>query len=347
MKIKKLRKIIIEKKYSWLILAVAAFLSFLFILFFYFKTVDDLNIDIKFNNNYHNQTQKFSRPLDGKLVEKDYPALKPFAIIIENHFESRPSAGLEDASIIYETVVEGDITRFLALFDYSIETKKIGPIRSIRPFFIELAQEWDPIFLHAGGSNEALDMVKKSEVFSINEISSDGIYFWRDKKRQAPHNLFTSADLIKKAVNAKKISFESNFYPWQFKNDDPEKDTLLVVKEFEVNFFRNPAYQVKYIYDEKNNSYTRYLSGKPHKTENGIILEAKNIIIQKTAYKIIDDYGRIKIFLENGGNSEVYQDGKKIEGYWEKSRGRTYFYNKSGQEINLNRGVTWVELLFN
>src|SRR3989344_5063200 len=120
------------------------------------------------------------RLLDGRALLPGQTERKPLAIILENHVDARPVAGLEEASVVYETIVEGDITRFFALFDYDVDINRIGPVRSLRPFFIELAEEYNPVLFHAGGSADALEQIKNSLVYNINEISADGIYFWRD-----------------------------------------------------------------------------------------------------------------------------------------------------------------------
>jgi hypothetical protein len=335
----------IANKYRfWGVLALVIFLVSGGFLFYYIKTGQSFDWGTSVRH-YYNQRGK--RLLDGKIVDKDLASLKPIAVMLENHFESRPVAGLEYASIIYEIIVEGDITRFLAIFDYDTDIKKIGPVRSARPFFVDLAEEWNGVYFHAGGSSDALNKLRTSKMPNINEISGDGIYFWRDRYRQAPHNLFTSSDLIKRAFDAKEIDSNAAFMPWSFKNDSPNQDISELVGEIEVAFSQEPLYQVKYIYNLKDNDYTRYLAGKVHKTDRGTILKAKNIILQYVDYDIIDSYGRIKVNLSGKGKAVIYQDGKKIEGYWEKIADRTYFYNQDGDQIKFNRGTIWVELLFN
>lgn len=146
---------------------------------------------------------------------------------------------------------------------------------------------------------------------------------------------------------AKEIDTKADFLPWLFKKDNPQTDETKLVKEIEVKFFSNPLYQVKYQYDPQTNDYTRYLAGKVHKTEKGIILKAKNIVLQYVDYEIIDDYGRLDVDLTSGSKAEIYQDGEKIEGVWKKTGNRTRFFDQNNQEIEFNRGVIWVELLFN
>lgn len=296
--------------------------------------------------NLKDQSKTY-RLIDGRKVDDDFSKLRPVAVMMENHIDSRPPAGLEYASIVYEAIVEGDITRFLVIFDPKVPAEKIGPVRSARPFFVEIAKEWNPVYFHAGGSPEALADLKTSSIPNINEISADGIYFWRDSKREAPHNLFTSINLINRVITAKEISQIADFSPWLFKIGSATKESAPeFYSKVEVNFSNNSYYDVVYKYDINYNNYTRYLAGNIHKTDRGIILKADNIIVQHVDYDIIDDYGRLNIDLQTGGPAEVYQDGREIKGFWAKNNNRTRFFSNDGQEIKFNPGVTWVELVF-
>src|SRR3989338_3880481 len=333
-------------KTALLVITALLFLvSFIIILIFYLLPVP---LDWR-SNIIHQKGDWAYRLLDGQLVPIDKTELKPVAVMLENHYESRPISGLEEASIIYEVVVEGDITRFLAIFDGSLSAKKIGPVRSVRPFFVELAEEWNSVLFHAGGSQDAMYKLTYSPVYNINEISSDGIYFWRDPVRGMPHNLYTSANLIERAIVAKEIDTKADFLPWQFKNDENQESRIKNQwnENIEIDFSGNPLYQVEYKYNPESNDYTRYLASKVHKTDRGIILKAKNIVVQYVNFDIIDDYGRLNVDVKNGGTAEIYQDGKKIEGSWVKDENkRTHFYNQEGQEVRFNRGTIWIELVF-
>jgi len=149
--------------------------------------------------------QGFVRQIDGIYVAEGEENLRPVVVMIENHYDSRPVAGLEKASIIYETIIEGGITRFLAVFDGGVSAKRIGPVRSARPFFIDMAEEWDGVYFHAGGSPEALAELKFSDLDRVNEISADGVFFWRDISKLPPHNLYTSSILMERAIASKNF----------------------------------------------------------------------------------------------------------------------------------------------
>lgn len=332
--------------------------SMVIIFFFIFRlfTFSSQVSEVWLLSNTDRSGPRSYRLLDGQPIGVEKAALKPIAVMLENHVESRPIAGLEYASVIYETIVEGDITRFLAIFDPEITASRIGPVRSLRPFFIEIAEEYSSVLFHAGGSNDAMYKLTYSKVDNVNEISSDGIYFWRDNQRQMPHNLFTSINQIKRAIGAKEIDMKADFDPWLFKKDSPEfpdypdypsGEKWENVHEIKVDFVSNPLYQVEYRYNPEDNDYTRYLAGAIHKTERGIILKAKNIIFQHVLHDVIDNYGRLDINVTGKGRAEIYKDGRMIEAYWLKPKnGRTKFYDLGNREIQFNRGTTWVELVF-
>lgn len=343
------------KQNLYLILAVvASIFAFSVILATFLITIPSLSLE---EATIFHQGLRNNRLLDGQEVHYKRTNLKPIAIILENHIESRPVSGLDKASIIYEVIVEGDITRFFAIYDGGFSSDKIGPVRSVRPFFVELAEEWDPILFHAGGSASGLYKLSYSSVYNINEISKDGIYFWRDAKRDPPHNLYISSNQINRALVAKNINEEEgDFLPWYFKDDQPAyakasagkpTSTPEELSNFEVVFSNNPFYDVEYKYNADSNDYTRVINDKTHKTDKGIVLKAKNVVVQKVDAKILDSYGRISIELDGQGESIVYQDGRKIVGTWEKESGRTRFYDFEGTEIKFNRGNIWIELVFN
>ena len=314
--------------------------------FFIYSIFDKYDLELDKISVIHKDQPRTARLLDGRIVLTKDARWRPVIVMLENHVDARPISGLENASIIYETIVEGDITRFLAIFDPLAPVQKIGPVRSARSFFVEIAQEWNGVYFHAGGSPDSLAMLKTGNLYSVNEISGDGIYFWRDHSRTPPHNLYTSMYQINRSILAKEISTSTDFSPWSFKKTKVTAE-LPSVATVEVNFSSNPWYQVKYIYNEESNDYTRYQNDSVHKTDQGILLKANNIIKQFVNAAIIDSYGRLEIDLISGGQAEVYLDGYKIDGQWKKENGRTRFYDSAGMEIKFNPGTIWVELIFN
>ena len=128
---------------------------------------------------------------------------RPIAIMIDNHKDAWPQAGLQDAYMVYEIIVEGGETRLMALFK-GADLEKIGPVRSARHYFIDYALENDAIYVHFGQSPQAQSDIKKYSVDDINGISEDGTTFWRVKDKTAPHNAVTSIANLLKSAKSKK-----------------------------------------------------------------------------------------------------------------------------------------------
>jgi len=336
----------VHKKYQ-----IAALILVLFFIGIYIKSLRDfVNLfDIQvaglpllqFRNIYRN----VSALVGGAGSEANKKIGIPFAVVIDNHSLARPVEGLQDASIVYEVIVEGDITRFMAIFDNTISTEQIGPVRSARPYLVDWAQEWDSMFFHSGGSPEALALLKENFGSNINEISADGKYFWRDTLRLKPHNLFTSSDLMREAIKDKRFQDEVKINQWLFK-DDLSSELLPENTDDIVIDFSVPQYSVQYKYNRQKNNYIRFLDSEYHRTGKEIQLTAKNVVVQYVEHTILDEEGRLKVTTTGKGKAVIYQDGKKINGFWQTKNKRTRFYNAINEEILFNRGSIWVEVVF-
>lgn len=133
---------------------------------------------------------------------------RPIAVMIDNHKDAWPQAGLNRAYCIYEIIVEGGETRMMALFK-GIDVEKIGPVRSSRHYFLDYAMENDAIYAHYGWSPQAESDISTYHVNNINGISESSKDFWRIKQKSAPHNVLTSIANIKKIAEKKKYSLTS------------------------------------------------------------------------------------------------------------------------------------------
>lgn len=130
-------------------------------------------------------------------VKERFPALPgAIGIMIENSPGARPQIGLDRADLVFESESEYGITRFLALY-HREGAPVIGPVRSARKPFIEMATPYQVPYAHAGGSNEALAMLAATPggLLNVDEIYVCGYCFWRSSDREAPHNLYTSSEL--------------------------------------------------------------------------------------------------------------------------------------------------------
>lgn len=286
-----------------------------------------------------------SRKIDGVLVLAGRENLPVSAVVIENHVDARPLSGLSRASLVYEAPVEGGITRFLAIFAGDIAIDEIGPVRSARPYFVDLAEGFGGIFVHVGGSAAALSQISEDASGLIDvDLYYKSDYYWRDEKRFAPHNVYTSSKLLAAAVE-KYVADAPAYGGWQYKADAPsdrrpEKADVAVYSEYR-------PYAVKWVYDRVHNDYVRYEGGKLQKDKNGPVVRAKNIVVLKTDIEIIDAITRRRIRTVGEGEAMVYRDGEAVAARWKKEdlTSRLKFYASGGDEILFNAGATWIEIV--
>ncbi len=361
-------------KNKWFYISVILLISIISLIITILKITSDNNTKQTEQNNQNieniessnNQTSqeldsKTRRKTDGILINKEDANNWPFAVIIENNIDARPLSGVNDANIIYEALVEGSITRLLCIYSGSENIGKIGPVRSARPYFTDLADEYNSLFIHFGGSPEALDRLKKGfyNVTDLDGIIYDGIYLWRDKTRSAPHNAYISSDLIQKyKENTGKDKQYGDFSEWLFNESnidniiDPKN--LSLAKNVYIQYSdQTTFYNIDWKYDKENDLYTRYYENdKIDKDSLNKEITTKNIIIQFTSTNVIngDDKFRKSINLTEGGKAIMIRNGYSIEGYWKKNSftNRTKFYTKINgveKEFEFNPGKTWVNIV--
>jgi hypothetical protein len=261
----------------------------------------------------------------------------PIGVIIENHGLSRDQqSGLGKASVVYETYAEGGITRFLAIYPYQ-SSDKIGPVRSMRPYFLDWALEHAHTIVHAGGSDAVMENIPTSGLIDIDEDELDDTYLYRDERYEKPHNLFTDMFAVRKSIE--KTVNEWHPMPFQF-SDDTDLDVS--AKDITINF--GEGYDTLFSYDPSTNKYIRYQRGSVHKDSlNNKPLSPSNIIIQITDMEIIDDIGRLDIRTKGSGKTLYFSKGQFNEGIWKSSYiGSTLFLDKNNVPIVVSPGQTWI-----
>lgn len=288
----------------------------------------------------------FTRWFDGVCVDSEaerFPALT--AVMIENHPEARPLAGLSKASIVYEAPVEAMFTRFMAIFPADQEVFKAGPVRSARPYYLDWLSEYGRImYMHVGGSPEALNLIRKRQVFDWDQYFH-GNSFWRSADRFAPHNVYTSDDLWKKAwADNAPAAASRELESWNFTNIKPCLEEC--VRGVSINFLA-PSYLVEWKYDEEKNNYVRYQAGAPHRDQDGTQIVADTIIVQRVDYRVLDTVGRLKIDTIGDGEVLVFRDGFAVKGIWKKNSfaERTQWLVGNGRSLELKSGKIWIEVV--
>ncbi len=300
------------------------------------------------NNDVVISAVKYTNGLDGKMVNKKSDAtIQVVGVMIDNHPDAYPESSVAQAKIVYEAPVEGGFTRYMAIFDVKQKIAEVGPVRSARSYFIDWLQEYgDGLYMHSGGSPQALDIIKNRNVFDANEFFW-GEYYWRSPDRVAPHNLYTSSDSWQKIVGAygdKKKLFTPD-KAWKYSKIVGK--TMFATSELKIRFV--PDFEVAWTYDSKNLNYTRSVNRNIEKDKDGSPVQARNILVQFANVSDIasDDKGRKEIKTVGTGKAIILKKGSVTYGTWAKL-GQTYrtrFYNKYGGEVLLAPGNTWVEVV--
>ncbi len=268
--------------------------------------------------------------LTGVETEKDLAERPVLGVMIENSNEARPQTGLDSAGIVFETVAEGGITRYLALFQED-QPAEVGPVRSIRSYFLNWAMGFDASIAHVGGSADALALVDERNAKSLNQFQYPAPYH-RVTNRVAPHNMYASTDDLRDLQ--KELGYnKSSFTDIPRSDDSPSAQPN--AEKITINFSSSP-YLVEFRYDQPTNSYTRYLAGKPHiDAETNQPITVKNVIVLKMPTNQIEALGE--------GEALIFKNGTVQSGEWKQTsyKQRIQLTDIQGSQIPLNRGDSW------
>ncbi len=263
-------------------------------------------------------------------------------VMIENSPDARPQSGLLQAGVVYEAIAEGGITRFLALYEEA-QPNYIGPVRSVRPYYLDFALPFQASVAHVGGSPEALSQLRSLHVRDLDEFANAGAY-QRITQRYAPHNVYTSSSKLDAIEKAKGFT-KSDFTSWPRKKDRPAKIPTAKTIDFAISGY---YYSVHYAYDAKSNSYKRSEGGARHMDERSHKqLHPKVVIALVMPYSIESDGKHSQYGTTGSGIMYVFQDGKVQKGVWHKSSrsSQISFTDSTGKPILLNAGQTWISLV--
>lgn len=261
------------------------------------------------------QNNVVTAPIEEKKVQIFQGKDRPIAVMIDNHSDAWPQAGLQKAYMVYEIIAEGGETRLMALFK-GVDVDKIGPVRSARHYFLDYAMENDALYAHFGQSPQAKSDIKKFTINDIDGIAEDGTTFWRVKDKAAPHNAVTStAKLLESAKNKKYKTTSSEESVLSYTTDEVTlEDGQGAIS---VTIPHSTLQTVKYVYDEENKVYERYARNKEQKDwTTKETVTTKNIIITFCDnYTLNDTENKGRQGLKNIGTFDGYYitNGKAIK----------------------------------
>jgi Protein of unknown function (DUF3048) N-terminal domain/Protein of unknown function (DUF3048) C-terminal domain len=286
-------------------------------------------------------------PLTGTTLPNDQaPPDRPvLAVKVENTPDAQPLAGLQGADIVYEEVVEGGITRFVALF-HCDGAGRVGPVRSIRATDPKILAPFSehPLLAFSGGSKGVRTIVDDAGMTALDESNATKA-FTRDEARVAPHNLFASTKALWAKGRKAAKDEPAPEAPFTYGDDVPTPSKK--ARSATIVFSGLATAEWRW----QKGRWVRHLDGSPMLLENGAPIAADNVVIQvvKTTESDFTDvagYASPEVDLTGKGKAWVLRDGRLVVARWERSdeAGFTTFVTKSGEEIALKPGTTYVEL---
>lgn len=286
------------------------------------------------------EAPKFYSPLTGNLVDSEAATTQPVTgIMIENSPDARPQSGLKNSGVVFEAIAEGGITRFLALYQEQ-KPQLIGPVRSVRMYYVDWVAAFNASVAHVGGSSAALTEVRNGNYRDIDQFFN-GAYYWRATDRYAPHNVYTSFEKLD-ALNAKKGYTSSTFTG--FTRKDSKAVATPNATSIDVTI-SGPLYNSHYAYNATTNTYDRSEGGAAHMDrEDGQISPRVVIVLKVAESTVFEDGYREDINAIGTGVADIFQDGTVQEVTWTKNSkaDQIKFTDASGQDVPLARGQTWI-----
>jgi hypothetical protein len=281
----------------------------------------------------------------GLEVPEQVAARRPLAVVIDNLAAARPQAGLDRADLVYEAPAEGGITRFLAFFQRDADL--IGPVRSVRPYFLDLALEFKAVVVHCGWSPQAQEDVSALKIANLNELYQ-GQFFRRTTDRPAPHNVYTSSALLRRGMEHNAYVAAAGRLSPVFRRVSMPAGAQAATS-FTVRYPSGPVkYDVAYVF--QGESYLRWTDGLPHTTApEGRQLTADSVIVQFVPLRLIpgDPALRIDLYLVGEGRAKLFAGGKVVDATWRKvSRSApTEFSDADGKRLGVPPGRTWIMIV--
>lgn len=290
-------------------------------------------------------------PLTGEPVEEEILQNRPFIVMVNNIIVAQPQEGISKADMIYELMEEGGITRMMAFFTDIDAAEKIGSIRSARIYNVSVVNAYDGIFVHAGGSDEALTWIDTHEFTNINALVHEGgSAFYRDGSRQS-HGVEHSLFGVGAGIHALAEELGSRM---EHKEDYDNRFGLSFSATAEEQCTGDANYiNVRYAggkttnftYHEDTGLYTAEQFGSVYADDGKIPVEFKNVLVINADTSLQGDGLHLSITLSGtSGNGYFACGGKYVPIQWSRKNQADNFHytTMDGEPLSLGIGKTFV-----
>ena len=283
--------------------------------------------------------------LTGETIEAGSLSRPALAGKIDNHPSARPQVGLDEADIVFEELVEGGLTRYIAVWHSSLPAE-IGPVRSVRPMDPEIVSPFGGIFAYSGGQVRFIQMMQEAPVYNaIHGQPDTEETFYRTSAKVAPHNVLVKApELVDQHLNLPAPERQFAYAP------SVEESTAVVagspVTSMNPRFsgFSSPTWE----WDGTQGTFLRFqTNGAADSASSGNQIFATNVVVLQVGIDVVEDIPTTR--LVNQGKGWVATGGSILEINWFKATPESpiILTTDDGEEVRLGVGNTWIELIPN
>lgn len=281
------------------------------------------------------------------LESSDQAALqrRPLSVKIENSPASRPQFNISSADVVYETITEGGITRFNAIYHSAIPDR-IGPIRSARLADLAIVPQYDALFAFSGASSSTNSKIRAARLSNLSEDAGVSRPYSRSSQRKAPHNLMLDPAAAYAEAAARSMQTTASVQPLQFGQAQESTPSISAVT---IPFSR--ANTVRWDFDSATGRYLRSNNGAKHMdAATGKQLDADNVVVMWAKYSPVsrDKTGSTTydIALVGEGRVTILRDGKRFDGTWSaQAASPPRFKDSEGRALKLKPGRTWIQVI--
>ncbi len=297
--------------------------------------------------------------LDGAYMSDDEWAarkdLLPLAVMFDNTPGSYPHSGLSKADLVYESFVEGGITRLMAVF-WRQEADLLMPVRSARTPFVTWVDELNALYAHAGSAittdeANASGQIREWGILDLDAFDSvANRAYYRDGERFAPYNLATSTYRLRDAAAQKGYAGPPTTEQWLFVRPGETSPAGSPARGIEVDFGgRRTGWQlIQWKWDATAHAYSRFMFGGPQEDgATGEQVKFTTVIVMVVPGFVANDRGHYLLSQFGEGAATIFMRGEAFTATWKKADrdARTRFYDSAGEEIPLERGPIFIEVL--
>lgn len=292
-------------------------------------------------------------PLTGLLVSPEAAAQHPIAVMVDDHADARPQSGFNAASVVWQAPAEGGVPRYMLVFQDHVPAG-VGPIRSARQYYVEWAAEYRAVYVHHGGSSQALATLRAKGsgawVWNADGFRWSPKYLWRATDRFAPHNVYTDGQHLR-ALAARLGADDGPIKPaWTFR-PAIRRQLRATGATLKVTY---PYETITYRYSAATNRYLRYINGAKQPQvdrADGQVVAPANVVVLRMFFGpltgTIGGHGRLEAHDVGKGVAWIATNGRTIKGTWKKASATapTLLFGPGGAPISLTAGQTFVQVL--